>query len=163
MLCHDRPDFTHYFYRSNEILTVFLARFHHQPTWQKWSTRNLITKGACPSLLDVWVFFLLFFLWLNPYLHRSPSGLLAPDATARLFSDWAIWAALCWSSIESKYSVISCWDCSFLNVQTPETWTHIQTDGTDKWKTGFLGMSACTSPSWKKRGQCYAKSLMLHR
>lgn len=74
-----------------------------------------ITKGGCvsPSFLDLFILLLFLRMTHNPYLHHSPSGLLAPDATDRLFSDWAIWAALCWNSIESKYSVSSCWDCSF--------------------------------------------------
>lgn len=60
------------------IWTMHLARFHHQLIWQKGKTSNQITKGDYSTL-----FF--FFLWLNPYLHCSPSGLLAPAATARFF------------------------------------------------------------------------------
>lgn len=40
-----------------------------------------------------------------PCLHSSPSGLLAPDASNRLFYEWAIWSSAA-SSIEGKYSVI---------------------------------------------------------
>lgn len=137
---------------------LHLARFHHSIIWQKGNTSKRISIGGVP-VLHSWMFF--FFLWLNPYLHHSPSGPLVPDATARLFSGWAIWAALYWRSIESKYSAFLVGLLFFFNVLPPKTWTHIQTDGTDKWKTAVWA-ECLHSLVLKKRGQCYAKSLIVH-
>lgn len=108
------------------------------------------TQGCC-----------IFFLRLNPYPLRSPSGLLAPDACARLFPDWAIWAAFCWSSTESKYSYFLL-GCFFFYVLPPKTWTHIQTDGTAEWKKKkklFFGGAECLPPCPEKEEAVLYKEL----
>lgn len=118
----------------------------------KGKHRQLYPKKSGMSVLHSWMcaFFWVFF-WLNPYFYLSPSGLLAPDATARLFSDWAIWAALGWSSIESRYSVISCWGCYFFWMcrlpRLEHTFKRVaQING----KQAF-GQSVCISLSWNRQ------------
>lgn len=145
------------------ILTIHLARFNHQPIWQKGNMSNHITKRCLSFTLGCFFFFFFsFFLWLNPY-HRSPSGLLAPDATARLFSDWAIWAALCWSSIESKYRLVLflVGIGTFLNAQTPSNLNTHSNGWHRSMENRFLGTSACASLSWKREDSVTQRVLIL--
>lgn len=125
---------------------LHLARFHHSIIWQKGNTSKRISIGGVP-VLHSWMFF--FFLWLNPYLHHSPSGPLVPDATARLFSGWAIWAALYWRSIESKYSAFLVGLLFFLMCCLPKLEHTFKRMAQINGKPPF-GQSACTPLSWKR-------------
>ena len=117
-------------------LTAYLSFLHHG----KW--RALINDlcfgrvcggggdcGGCQQLFfntkkPVWPlpYSRLYFQCLGvPYQQLSPSGPLAPDATISLpllffFSEHAIWAGLCLSSIDMKCNVILRRD-SFFNEQ----------------------------------------------
>lgn len=146
-VCHSR-EIPESFQRTSLVQSG--RKFHHQPIWQK-ENKQPYHKRSCLS------FTRRCFFSSSSYdsTHICTTLHLAYWRQMQLPDFFLIGpsghAALCWSSIESKHSATSCWDCSFFFFffiyGLPILEHTFQTDGTDQWNTGFeaLNVSTCLS------------------